>query len=100
MATGTDSFTLSNAAASSAAFPLKGGNYVFSAVATFGGGTVKLEMLAADGSSFLVVQNIAGTAASLNAAGTICGLVLPAGMYKIVVATATAVYANVAGVLG
>lgn len=99
MATGTDSFTLSNAAASSAPFPLKGGNYVFTVIGT-GFGSVSLEILGPDGSTYTIVSNIAGTAATRTTNGNICGLILPAGTYKIAVTTATAVYANVAGVLG
>jgi hypothetical protein len=98
MATGTDAYLASNVSATTAAFPLKGGRYVMNVTATFGGGTVKLEMLAGDGASWVTPMNIAGNANSFTAAGS-QALDLPAGQYRVNVATATAVYAVIARVL-
>lgn len=69
---------------------LLGGRYVFAVVATWGGGTVKLQMLGPNGSTWLDVTN-----ASFTADGYI-GVELPAGsQVRFNVATATAVYATV-----
>lgn len=78
-----------NIAATTAAFPLVGGYYVLDVHATFGGGTVKLQRQAGDGSTYLDVPN-----SSLTADGTTTGLYCPPGQYKINIATATAVYAQ------
>ena len=88
-----DSKEFSNIAATTAAFTLNGGYYMVAAVATFGGGNVELQMLGPDQSTWLS----APTALKLSAAGTIAGY-LPPGQYRFTIATATAVYASVAGV--
>jgi hypothetical protein len=77
--------------ASSGTFQLQGGYYCLAASATWGGGSATLEMLGPDGVTFIA------TALLLSANGLILGY-LPAGQYKIVVATATAVYASVQSV--
>ncbi|MGJ5120964.1 hypothetical protein [Bradyrhizobium oligotrophicum] len=90
MATATDGASVSNVSASSSAFALRGGKYGVNAVATFGGGSVKLQILQADGSSYVSVSS----ATDFTAAGY--GTVdLPPGQYRFTIATATAVYANV-----
>lgn len=61
------------------------------ATATFGGGTVKLQVLLADGSTWV---DVAG--GSLTAAGATAVLWLPPGSYRVNIATATAVYAYLA----
>jgi hypothetical protein len=85
----TDKVAVSNASATGDAVSLKGGRYVFSAVATWGGGTVKVQMLSGDGSTYLDVAN-----ASLTANGSLASVSVPPGMYRINIATATAVYAT------
>ena len=89
----TDSKTFSNISSTTAAFTLKGGNYLFCAVATFGGGSVALEVLGPDGTTYLKPAS----GFSFSAAGCFQGW-LPPGQYEIVIATATAVYANVAAI--
>jgi hypothetical protein len=92
-ATAVDSQLFSNISATTSAFTLKGGYYMVSAVATFGGGNVELKMLGPDQSTYLSLP----TALKLTANGTIAGY-LPPGTYEVVVTTATAVYVSVAGV--
>lgn len=99
MATSTDAKLSSNISATTAAFPLKGGRYIMNVVATFGGGSVKLQMLAGDGSTWVDPMNILGDANSFAANGSQT-LDLPAGQYRFNVDTATAVYAVIAGILG
>jgi len=90
MATATDGYLASSISASTAAFQLRGGKYAVAAVATFGGGSVKLQALGPDGSTYLSVAS----ATDFSAAGY--GTVdLPAGQYRFTIATATAVYASV-----
>lgn len=90
MASGAEGQLFSNISATTAAFRLLGGKYAVAAVATFGGGSVKLQTLGPDGSTWLSVA----AATDLSAAGY--GLVdLPAGQYRFTIATATAVYASV-----
>jgi hypothetical protein len=88
-----DSKEFSNIAATTAAFVLNGGYYMVAAVATFGGGSVELQILGPDQSTWLS----APTALKLTAAGTIAGY-LPPGQYRFAIATSTAVYCSVAGV--
>lgn len=85
---------LSNASATGSAVKWPGGRGVFNVVATFSGGTVKLQYLGADGSTYVDY----GAATTLTAAGS--GVFeLPAGtLIKANVATSTAVYASVAQV--
>lgn len=80
-----DTQKLSNVAASSDAFELVGGYYMLSGVATWGGGSLKLQQLGPDGSTYL------DTAASLTANGIAYAYCAP-GQYKLTVATATALY--------
>jgi hypothetical protein len=77
-------------AANSNTFLLKGGKYAVAAVATFGGGSVKLQVLGPDLSTFL---SVAG-ATDFSAAG-FATVDLPPGQYRFTIATATAVYASV-----
>jgi hypothetical protein len=72
---------------------LKGGNYLFCAVATFSSGTVALEILGPDGSTYLKPAS----GFSLSANGCFQGW-LSGGQYEVVIATATAVYAIVAAI--
>lgn len=80
-----------NASATGSALLYKGGRSVFMAEATFGGGTVKLQMKTPNGTWV----DVAG--ASLTAAGVTAGLYLAPGEYRANIATATAVYAYLAG---
>lgn len=81
----------SNVSATGSAVLYTGGPSLFMATATFGGGTVKLQVLLPDGSTWV---DVAG--GSLTAAGTSAVLWLPPGSYRVNVATATGVYAYLA----
>lgn len=87
----TESERFSNIAATTAAFTLKGGRYGIAAVATWGGGTIELQTLGPDGSTYLST----GTQFSANGYKTVD---LPPGQYKFVVATATAAFVSVSSV--
>lgn len=93
MSSVADNYTASNIAAATAAFRLKGGKYGVGAMATFGGGSVSLEFLQADGSTWTAV----GTSTTFTAAGY-AAVDLPPGQYRINVTTATAAYATVTGI--
>lgn len=81
--------------ATNAAFTLAGGRYLTCAVATFGGGSVKLQRLAGDGTTYVSVSSTT----DFTAAG--CAAVdLPAGTYKFLITTSTAVFATVDRVPG
>ena len=77
-----------NIAATTAAFQLLGGQYALAATATWGGGSVELEFLADDGSTYIPVPN-----SNLTADG-IAVFSAPPGTYKLAVTTATGVYAS------
>lgn len=100
----TDSYFASSIAATTASFPLAGGRYAVAVVATFGGGSVKFQMLGPDNSTYLDVKQ----AYSDGSAGTETDLVIgtflaagmkvfdiPPGQYRLTVATATAIYAAI-----
>ena len=72
-----DSKSFSNISATTAAFTLGGGYYFCACVATFGGGSVELQLLGPDQSTWLS----APTALKFTAAGTIAGY-LPPGQYR------------------
>lgn len=92
MATAVDGKGFSNISASTAAFALKGGAYGVSVVgANFG--TVKLQRLALDGSTYVSLSADTDFAAN---GGII--VVLPPGTYRFTIASATAVYAEVQGI--
>lgn len=76
-------------AATTAAFTLYGGVYVMDANATWGGGSVTLERLGADDTTYIAV------ATALSADGTSGAIALPPGTYKFVVVSATALYVSV-----
>jgi hypothetical protein len=81
-------FKLSDAAAASdqVEWTLQGGVYVAVSSATFGGGSITLETLAGDGSTWITA------ATAVTAAGVSGPLYLPPGKYRVTIATATAVY--------
>lgn len=93
MTTAVDGFGFSNIAASTSAFKLKGGRYGVTAAATFGGGSVKLQRLTLDGSTYVSMASAGDFTA---AGGSI--LDLPPGTYRFTIATASAVYAEVQGI--
>ena len=78
-----------NISATTAAFQLKGGQYALVATATWSAGNVELEVLADDGSTYIVVPN-----SNLTADGFVV-FSAPPGTYRLLVATSTAVYASV-----
>jgi hypothetical protein len=86
----------SNIAATTAAFTLRGGVYKVSALATFGGGSVKLSMLGPDALTWMEVDN---TNSSFTAAGA-GNVAIPPGQYRFTIATATAVYASISRIPG
>jgi hypothetical protein len=93
MSTPTDAQSFSNISATTSAFPLKGGSYSWDCVFT-GVGTVGLQALGPDGSTYLPVP---GTA--LTSSGFTSPLWLAAGQYREAVSgSAGAIYADVAGV--
>lgn len=84
-----------------------GGRYAISVSATFGGGSVALQQLGPDGTTYLDIKdhfNNAGTAVELTigsfASAGVFVLDLPAGTYKFTITTATAVYASIARIPG
>ncbi len=88
-----DAQTFADIDADTINFYLIGGRYGITATATWGGGSVTFEVLAADGTTWLTA------ATALTADGT--ALVdLPPGQYRFAVATATAVYLNISAVPG
>lgn len=86
----TDGFRAANVSANQD-FTLLGGMYAIDVIATFGGGTVKLKKVQADGTTYISV----GASTDFTAAGFVTGLNLPAGQYRFEVTTATAVYAAI-----
>jgi len=81
----------SNISATTAAFNLEAGNYGVTVTATFGGGSVTLQRLAADASTYVTCLT------AFTAAGYATQL-LPAGTYKVAVATATGVYIDITSI--
>lgn len=88
-----DSYTASNIAATTAAFTLAGGLYGVDASATFGGGSITLQKLAGDGSTYV-------TALTAFSAAGYATVNLPPGTYKIAIATASAVYVTITRIPG
>ena len=85
----SQSFT--NISATTAAFTLPAGNYGVTAKATWGGGSLTLQRLAADGSTYVTCL----TAFTADGYATV---LLPAGTFKFAIATATAVYVEIASI--
>jgi hypothetical protein len=86
-----DNVYFSNISATTAAFLLAGGTYGVTVTATFGGGSVTLQRLAPDASTYVTCL------AAFTAAGY-ASVALPPGTYKVAVTTATAVYIDIVGV--
>lgn len=83
-----EGYTASNIAATTANFRLAGGLYGMDVVATFGGGSVTLQKLAADASSYV-------TAATAVTAAGYTTVYLAPGLYRLLVATASAIYVKI-----
>lgn len=91
-----------NIAATTLPFVIKGGGYLVSVVATFGGGSVKLQILGPDNTTYLDTKqpfDNAGTEqddiiSTFSANGAKL-LPLAPGQYRITITTATAVYVNI-----
>lgn len=90
-----DRTNFQNIAATTSAFELKGGQYLVTAVATFSGGSVKLQILGPDGTTW--IDAAAATSFTAAGAGT---AYLPNAQYRIAIATATAVYVGINRVPG
>lgn len=82
-----------NISATTAGFYLNGGRYGIVYTATWGGGSVTLQALSADGSNWVD----AATAWTANGYSPVD---LPPGQYRLAVSTATAVYVSVLRVPG
>lgn len=89
-----ETHTYSDISASTAAFTLRGGAYGVTVKATWGGGSVKLQRLAADGSTYVSVSSDTDFSADGFAVVN-----LPWGTYRLTVATATAIYADVTAIV-
>jgi hypothetical protein len=89
----TDGYFASNINATPAPFILTGGEYGIDLHATWNAGSVTLEKLAGDGSTYLAVLP-AFTADSY------ATVYLPHGQYKLVIATATGVYVQIKRIPG
>ena len=85
MSRAQDGHTESNISATTSSFRLDGGRYGAEFTATWGGGSVTLQKLGPDGSTYVTAMN------AWTANGTALGD-LPMGDYRLAVATATAVY--------
>lgn len=83
-----ESVLFSNISTTTAAFALRGGRYNVDAVATFGGGTVTLQRLGPDTTTWLTAVT------AFSASGTQLAD-LASGNYRFAIATATAVYAAI-----
>lgn len=81
-----------NISATPASFKLRGGNYGVTVHATWGGGSVTLQRLAPDGSTYVTVL----TAFSADGYQNVS---LPSGTYQLLVATATAIYVDVVAIV-
>lgn len=97
-----ENIAFTNISATTSPFVIKGGAYLVSVVATFGGGSVKLQILGPDGSTYLDTKqpfDNAGTeqddVISTFSANGAKLLPLAPGQYRITITTATAVYVNI-----
>lgn len=95
MSTSASVILLANAAATGAAVQWPGGRGFFTVVATFGPGSVSLQYLGANGTTWITASDVAGAAATLTANGGVL-FELPPGSIRAAVTTSTAVYANAA----
>lgn len=97
----TQTYNSGSITATTGPFTLKGGKYLFSAVASSFGTSASLAALAADGSTYVTVTaTVGGTTglATLTANGA-CLVEVPPGQYEFVlVASFTACFCQVAGI--
>lgn len=93
MPSSSQGFTFSNVSATTAPFTLNGGKYGVDCGATFGGGSVKLQKLLGDLSTFQSVSSGTDFAAAGYAV-----IDLPPGQYRFTIATATGVFAGITGI--
>lgn len=83
-----ENFAFKNVSTTQGPFTLRGGNYGVTVHATFGGGSVTLQRLSPDGSTYVTVMTAFAADGYANAN-------LPSGTYQLLVATATAIYVDV-----
>lgn len=90
-----DGYNLDNGsdATDQVVFALSGGKYGITAIGTWGGGSLTLERLAGDGSTWV-------TAATAITADGFVAVELPRGSYRFTIATATAVYVGIERIPG
>lgn len=88
-----DSYLANGISATTAAFALAGGLYGIDYMATWGGGSVTLQKLLGDTTTYV-------TAATAFAANGYVTVNLPAGTYKLAVATASGVYVQIVRIPG
>jgi hypothetical protein len=81
----------SNISATPAVFTLRGGQYGVTAKATWGGGSVTLQRLSVDGTTYVTCL----TAFSADGYAVVS---LPSGTYKLLVATASAIYVDIVSI--
>lgn len=84
----TKGISFSNISGTPGGFLLEGGQYAVQVNATFGGGSVTLQRLSVDGSTYVTCLT------AFSAAGY-ATVNLPYGTYKLTIATATGVYAEI-----
>jgi hypothetical protein len=87
-----DEAKFSNISATTAPFVLKGGQYGVTVTATFSSGTVTLQRLGPDGSTYVTALTAFSSAGFATA-------YLPQGTYRFAIATASAVYAEAVGIV-
>lgn len=86
-----ETFSFSNISATPTAFLLRGGSYAVTAKATWGGGSVTLQRLSVDPTTYVTCL----TAFSADGFATV---MLPPGTYRFLVATSTAIYVDIVAI--
>lgn len=84
--------SFSNISATPGSFTLRGGCYGVTVKATWGGGSVTLQRLSVDGSTYVTVL-------TAFAADGYSPVNLPGGTYRLLVATATAIYVDITSIV-
>jgi hypothetical protein len=92
MTTPVEAKLFSNISATTAAFTLLGGAYLVACVATFGGGSVDLQVLGPDQTTWMATP----AATHFTANGIIGPVYVPPGQYRFLITTASAVFVSVA----
>jgi hypothetical protein len=100
MTTAVDSKEFSNISANTAAFYLQGGLYTVAAIGSFASGSVELQMLGPDQSTFLSVPAAytAGAALKISTSNGMISGYLPPGTYRFTLTSATGVSCSVTGI--